>query len=1534
MRCYHISKPSWALAILFAWAVLVAPALATDSTWKTDGAANWSDAANWTAGVPDGIGDIARLTYSITAPRTVTIDGSIPTVGSLYLSGTTSGYMLAGAGLNLDVSSGSALIQSDGGTGFTHTISAPVSLYDGTTVAVNSGTLQVSGAISSAVAGKGIAKSGAGTLILGAANTYTGTTTISGGALQALDGTSLPSASFLSFGGGVLESSGTFTRPLGTSGNAVAWTTNGGGFSAQGGKLTVAIGGTANPTSLTWTYGGFVPAKSTLIFGSSTADSEVEFTNNIKFTDESTDMYKLVVNDNPASTGDFATLSGVLSGRGFRKLGAGTLVLKGANTYTSAASVYGGTLRLGSDQAIASGTSVNILNGSTIDMAGYTMSPASVTVNDGTLMGAGSVMTAGVVRPQKGQVLVRLAGTVCVDKETSDTGIMTGVNTYTGWTDIYGGTLRANDGVGLSPNSTVYFGSGVLEITGGGTFTRSIGKGPGQVWWWPDTGAGGFAALGGKVTVAIGGTASPTNLVHGTGVGFEDLRFGSATADSEVEFKNNIDVGNAFLNVCVVDNPDSTGDFATLSGNLTNGYVLDKMGTGMLVLSGTNTLRGAVVDYGTLRLGSGHALGTVTDVTVSQSGTLDVGTYHNAVGSLTLMGGSIIGNGSLISAGSMSLQRGTISASLGGTGGLDKWDVYTVYLAGANSYSGVTTVSWGTLQIGSDKAIPSGGAIIITYDYVNGTGEIGTLYIGPYNVTAGTVTLAGGAIVGSTGVLSATNLDARKGTITACLGGAGTFTKTTNDMVTLGGANTFTGPTIVCGGTLRLATNSAIPSGGNVTVQGGILDIGAYGPNAGTVSLLDGAITGSTGVLEAATLDLRKGTVSAILGGSTGPSKTTADTVALTAANAYSGPTIVYGGTLQAVSGIGLPSASNLVLASGDLEGIGVTTFTRTPGASGANTVQWTASGGFSASGGKMTVAMGGITSPTALTWGSGNFVPADSALVFGSSTADNETEFMNGINLAGAARTVTVNDNTSSGADFATISGALSNGGLVKDGPGTLVLSGANNLTGGATVSAGTLRLAGAAALASGNAVTVQGGSTLDIGTYSCSAGTVTLADGTITGTTGILAGLGYDVRKGTVAAKFGGTAGLTKTTADTVTLTAGNTFTGPTTVSGGTLRLGASNTLPGGSNLTVQGGSTLDIGTYSTNAATVTLADGTIVGTTGVLTGLGYEVRNGTVTAKLGGAAGLTKTTADVVTLSGINAFTGPTTVSGGTLRVGTRNALPRSSDVTVQGGSTLDIGTYTTWAGTVTLADGTIIGTTGVLTGVGYEVRKGTVSARLGGAGALTKTTADTVTLAAPNTFTGATTVAAGTLKLAAGATLASTALDVQPGATLDLRDLVGGLTLGAGKSLKGGGRVLGDLVVGGTLSPGESPGILSVEDITFAAGSILNMELGGTVRGGGYDALASGGDVVLQNGSTLSVSLISNFVPEMGDEFDILDFSSLSGQFTTINLPALAGGLSWRTDDLYLDGTIGVTPEPATLALLGLGIVGVLCRRRVR
>jgi autotransporter-associated beta strand protein len=241
------------------------------------------------------------------------------------------------------------------------------------------------------------------------------------------------------------------------------------------------------------------------------------------------------------------------------------------------------------------------------------------------------------------------------------------------------------------------------------------------------------------------------------------------------------------------------------------------------------------------------------------------------------------------------------------------------------------------------------------------------------------------------------------------------------------------------------------------------------------------------------------------------------------------------------------------------------------------------------------------------------------------------------------------------------------------------------------------------------------------------------------------------------------------------------------------------------------------------------------------------------------------------------------------------------------------------------------GTITGTAGVLTGSDYNVLQGTISAKLGGSAGLTKWKGDTVVLSATNTYTGATTIEDGTLKLAADATMASKTFDVNAGATLDLLDLKDGLTLGAGQSIKGSGTVLGDLVAGGTVAPGESPGILSVEDIIFAAGGTLEVELGDTVRGSGYDVLASSGSVTLQDGSSLAVTLINAFVPEKGDAFDILDFAALGGRFGAVTLPALGENLAWNTDGLYTSGVIKVVPEPGCAALLMAGLAWAMLRR---
>jgi hypothetical protein len=124
------------------------------------------------------------------------------------------------------------------------------------------------------------------------------------------------------------------------------------------------------------------------------------------------------------------------------------------------------------------------------------------------------------------------------------------------------------------------------------------------------------------------------------------------------------------------------------------------------------------------------------------------------------------------------------------------------------------------------------------------------------------------------------------------------------------------------------------------------------------------------------------------------------------------------------------------------------------------------------------------------------------------------------------------------------------------------------------------------------------------------------------------------------------------------------------------------------------------------------------------------------------------------------------------------------------------------------------------------------------------------------------------------------------------------------------------------------PPESLGNRAYPPSSTYAGALL----GGVTRGGDYDVLAASGNLTLQSGSALKVTWVGGFYPIAGDGFDILDFGALSGQFGALSLPALPEGLSWDAAELYTGGKILVTPEPASLALLGPGGLSVLLRRK--
>lgn len=130
---------------------------------------------------------------------------------------------------------------------------------------------------------------------------------------------------------------------------------------------------------------------------------------------------------------------------------------------------------------------------------------------------------------------------------------------------------------------------------------------------------------------------------------------------------------------------------------------------------------------------------------------------------------------------------------------------------------------------------------------------------------------------------------------------------------------------------------------------------------------------------------------------------------------------------------------------------------------------------------------------------------------------------------------------------------------------------------------------------------------------------------------------------------------------------------------------------------------------------------------------------------------------------------------------------------------------------------------------------------------------------------------------------------------------------GTVKGSG-SFSGGGTA----VFLNSLSPGNSPALVTMAgNATLVGGTSLAMELGGTTAGSTYDQLHVGG--ALSIGGVLGVSLINGFMPAIGSSFDLLDWGTLSGTFSSLSLPSLAAG-QWDTSQLYTTGVLSVVPLP--------------------
>ena len=171
--------------------------------------------------------------------------------------------------------------------------------------------------------------------------------------------------------------------------------------------------------------------------------------------------------------------------------------------------------------------------------------------------------------------------------------------------------------------------------------------------------------------------------------------------------------------------------------------------------------------------------------------------------------------------------------------------------------------------------------------------------------------------------------------------------------------------------------------------------------------------------------------------------------------------------------------------------------------------------------------------------------------------------------------------------------------------------------------------------------------------------------------------------------------------------------------------------------------------------------------------------------------------------------------------------------------------------------------------------------------------------TLTLTGNNTYTGGTNVPLGRLV-------------VERGITSDV--------VVSGRGILSGSGAVGSVTVndGGVVDPGSSPGKLTVNgNYTQTSGGTLNIEIGGSTPGAGYDQLEIAGTAAL--GGTLNVSLVNGYRPEVGDTFQIINSSAESGSFSTINSSGLDVDAETNGSGVML--TVTAVDPPVPLVSVG-------------
>ena len=897
----------------------------------------------------------------------------------------------------------------------------------------------------------------------------------------------------------------------------------------------------------------------------------------------------------------------------------------------------------------------------------------------------------------------------------------------------------------------------------------------------------------------------------------------------------------------------------TISSIVSGTGGLTKTGAGTLTLSGNNTYIGVTnINVGILTLGAANRIANTNDVTVAGGATFNLNNFAETIGSLSGAGNVTLGTGTMTTGGNNGTT--TYSGIMSGTGGLAKAGTGVFTLSGANTYTGATTINAGTLQLGAAERIANTSAVTVawgaTFNLNNFVETIGSLS-GAGNVTLGSGTLTAGGNNTST-------------TYSGIMSGTGGLTKAGTGVLTLSGANTYTGASAVNAGTVTLGSANRIADTSAVIMNAGTFNLAGF---VETIGSLSGAGNVTLGAGTLTTGDVTNTTFSGVISGTGGLTKQGTGIFTLSGANTYTGATTINAGTLQ------LGAADRI-----------------------ANTSAVTVAGGATFNLNNFNETIGSLA-------GAGNAIVGSGTLTAG---GNNSSTTYSGI-----------------------ISGT---GGLTKAGTGVFTLSGANGYTGATTINAGMLRVAGGAAIADTSAVTLANaaGAALDlngtnetIGSLAgggAAGGNITLGAGTLT--------TGGNNGTTTYGGIMSGTGGLTKAGTGTFTLSRANTYSGVTNVNAGTLIAAVNNalgTVAGGT--TVANGATLGFsgGINYATAEPVTLNNGAMLSNAagnntfaGPLTlGAGTETvttaAGTTLTANgiISGAGALTKTGTGTLVYGGANTYTGTTTVNAGTLQLGAANRIADTNAITVASGATFNLNGFAerigslSGGGNVTLGAGTL--TTG-------DATLTTFSGIISGTGGLTKQGTGIFTLSGANTYTGATTINAGTLQVVGGAAIADTSsvtLANVAGATLDLNGT--NETIG---SLAGGGALGGNVALGtGVLTTGGNNGTTAYTGIISGTGGLTKAGTGvftlsgantyigattinaGTVTLGAANRIADVSAVTVTGGTTFN---LNGFAETIGSLIGAGNVTLGAGTLTT-------GDAANTTFSGIMSGTGGLTKQ---------------------